>query len=313
MARSILICGDTKEGKTTQLGLIALWAYKKYGAKTKLITSDGGGSDIFYDMGLIEQGIVDHYDLFSSEYPIATLARLSKGYWPKDGIVKSTPDYMVDFSQPTIYMFDSLTGCAELLTQHASRPDIKVGFNLGTISDEDGYKYGTLAEGHYAIVHKEIRAAFEINFKRLPLVYFVVTARLDKSEGYNNQSKYFPKTIGRAIASDIPSWFQDCYHISTHVVSSETIKRQLGVSIETDGEVETKVLWFKTHKDPKSGIEYPCGFRIAPIGLPLIERKYQEGFAVLSVDKGITNWLEDLEKAANWVKSKVKGELTKNE
>ena len=298
-ARTILLYGETGSTKTTQLALKAEDIYKKTGKITRLIQCDGGGSKQFDDLGLIEAGIVQRFTMPSTEAKIANLFRLSKGYWPR--VVKGelkfyhSSEYMTtpeEFEQIGAYMFDSLTGMAEILSEHVSDPARSIGFKLGTKSSEDGYDFGTLDMGHYGIIQKELRKAFEFGFNYLPVDFVMVTARVAKGESKNRTSTYGPATSGNAITSDIPSWFNDCYFLE-----SKTVKIENEI-------VNAKVAWFEEHRDENTSIPYPAKIRCVPQVYTKLKDKnnYPDGYTILYPEDGLIEFLDNLDKLNKSIK-----------
>jgi hypothetical protein len=308
--RTTLLYGETGSTKTTQLALLALDIYQKTGKTSRLVQCDGGGSKQFDDLGLIEAGIVDRFVMPATEHKIANLFRLSKGYWPKlkndRWSLNHTEEYMTtpdEFSKLGAYIFDSITGMGEMLTEHVSEPSRNIGFKLGTNNTEDGYTFGTLDKGHFNIIQKELRKAFEFGFNSLPVDYFLASARVSKGESNNRTSTYGPATAGNAITSDVPSWFNDCYYLETKLI--------------TDGDdiYSAKVAWFEQHLDSHTQIPYPAKIRCLPVVYKQLksEKLYPEGYTILYPEDGILSFLANLEaltkkakKAANLVEiSKV--------
>ena len=301
--RTALLMGETGSGKTTQLALAAkyLWNTKKI--RTRLIAAENGGTVQFDDEGLIEQGIVQRFDLGTVEKKFLYLARISKGYWPdSDGVIKAEDSYREGSENYGCMMLDGLSGISEMLGEHASTPDSNVAFKLGSVSSEseegDTYKFGTMAEAHYQIVHKEIRKAiFGFNAQK-HLQYFFATARIKSGQDRTKTKCYVPSTIGKALDTEIPASFQDLLHFDSAMVSGEQVSRHLNIKLPEEqlqqiGEM--KVCWFKEHRDEGTNIKYPCKARIGP---SLVEHvnsgRFREGFLVLDTKIGFIRFYEYL-------------------
>lgn len=297
--RTILLYGDSGGGKTTNLAFFAKWLWENQGLKTLLVSCETGGTSPFDDLGLIEKGIVIRYDLLNSQNVIADAAKISKGYWPKGEVIRESQEYKIKESDAIgAVMFDSITGFAERLADWISTPDKNIAFKLGTVSQEDDYKFGSLARGHYIVIHGIIGTVFQFGFRRMPIKYFIVTARIDKAEE-RNVSGYYPETIGKANKTKILSWFMDCLHLAQEQVTGETLVSQKLYSREEIGEgnrtFQIFAAWFKDHPDELTSIPYKAKIRMIPEGMELVNERFKEGFCVLDSKKGIVRLYQYLE------------------
>lgn len=81
-AKADLFYGASGTLKTSNIGKAALWAYKKYGKPTRLVSADGGGWQPIES--LVESGIVVPWMLRDRDNLIECVDKACKGYWPAD-------------------------------------------------------------------------------------------------------------------------------------------------------------------------------------------------------------------------------------
>ena len=81
--RADLIYGASKTRKTSNIGLVAIYVWKKYHKVTRLITLDGGGYDPL--LSLVNEGIIIPWvPIARKQFTISTMDMACQGYWPKD-------------------------------------------------------------------------------------------------------------------------------------------------------------------------------------------------------------------------------------
>lgn len=81
-AKADLLYGSSGTLKTTNIGKAALWAHKKYGKPTRLVSADGGGWQPIES--LVSAGIVIPWMIRDHDNLIETIDRACQGYWPED-------------------------------------------------------------------------------------------------------------------------------------------------------------------------------------------------------------------------------------
>lgn len=312
--RSALLIADSGDGKTTTLANFAKWLWDKKKKRTRLIVADSGGTSQFDDMNLIEDGIVERFPLYSTPYVLAYFNKLSKGYWPlkddsgewvvsaKNGcpIIKESEDYRNYPDDLGCYMFESVSGVANLMGSHVSQPKNAVFKNSKEILEDD-YSFGTISEANIGVVHKELRNGFNSGFKFFgsEVEYFLATALIDKKEDRQKVSAYFPATIGKAIAKEIGSWFQDTFHLATQeVLGQEFLDQRIwpsGTTKDLDRTISAKVAWFMEHKDEQTGIPYKCKYRITSQLMDKVSERYPNGYFILDHKYGLVRFYNFLD------------------
>ena len=81
-ASMTLVYGDSGAGKTALIESLAIWVWRKYKKKTRLITGDGGGWDNLQH--LVDMGIIEPWQVDTFPNPFETLNLAAEGYWPQD-------------------------------------------------------------------------------------------------------------------------------------------------------------------------------------------------------------------------------------
>ena len=306
---SLLLMGETGSGKSCQLGLLAKWVKQKWDKKTLVMIADSGSGAGPFQEG-IDEGYIETFSIFDTKYPVQVLNAVSQGFWPQykesgnDFVIKvtKTPEYKIDFSDVGAIFIDSLTGLCAMLGQHFANtpletPQAKRIFPAATVS-ENGHEFGSLDKPHYGLVHAQIQQALSIYFARLPLMVFAVTAQI-----CDTPKAYVPLTIGKALNPHVPGWFKHFFHLESKVVLAEEFRTQklakaFGIKEDDDGSYEQRVMWFREHVSPITGIPYKAKARILLDGTQdLIAKRYPNGYQILDTELGAARFFNYLEQA----------------
>lgn len=81
-AKADLYYGATGTHKTSNIGKAAVWAMKKYGKPTRLVSADGGGWEPI--QSLVDAGIVIPWQVRDREHQVESIDQACQGYWPLD-------------------------------------------------------------------------------------------------------------------------------------------------------------------------------------------------------------------------------------
>jgi hypothetical protein len=81
-AKADVYYGATGTHKTSNLGKAAVWAMKKFGKSTRLVSADGGGWEPIDS--LVEAGIVIPWQIRDRKFQIESIDQACQGYWPRD-------------------------------------------------------------------------------------------------------------------------------------------------------------------------------------------------------------------------------------
>jgi len=316
--RTAIIYADSGVGKTTQLYFLAKdYLQENPGRTIRLISCSGGGWQPFEDSGMIERGEVNALDLtkiaVDGKQALASIKALSIGNWPvavtKNGNLANGLQHLsiADMCKPTakdlaevgMYLFEDMTQLARLLLVHLGGKEEGTGFKHAWKIEEGDYSVGGLQEGHYGLVQNEVYKIMCMGFasiSTLNIDRFVATALVGKGEDKKTKTAtYGPKSAGDATTPEIPSWFQECFHLDVDTYLLES----------ADG---TKVLkedrrgWWQKHMDADTGVAYPAKVRFMPEHMHMLERKWPQGFIPLESTAGLDKFYKFSRKVAQAVK-----------
>jgi hypothetical protein len=315
-SQSILIYGDTGATKTTQGYFLAKFLHSKYGVRGRVVGANASDFRAFEQSGLIEKGIVDYFDISTREEALGDMRKLAEGYWPRDTQAggKGSKGYFQkndkcitkasEWSEVGFYIIEGLTGISSLLENHIRSQEEGVGFKHSYLYTEGGYNFGGLQEGHYGLVQQELYKLTVQGFLALPLKACIFTALVGKGEDRTKETVYGPKGSGKAKTFEIPSWFEDCWHLD-----SETFRVK-----DNEGEIQEvrgKVAWFTDHPDKTTGIEYKAKIRAMPEVLPEVFKKYPKGYVRLKFTEGLDIFYKEMDSTVeNYNKNGKKSEAS---
>ena len=216
---------------------------------------------------------------------------MSEGYWPNEtGELKKMAKFKVNLNDYCGYLFDSFSGMATGMGSYFSNPETVGKLSLGNILRDEEFEYGTLAQSHYGVTHSQLRKTFKYAFPALDVDWFIATALVDEGKDTTKITKYYPEVLGKAITSEVPSWFGDTLHIAEEVVTGKIFKNQLGdkyPNLSDDMQIACKVVWLRDHPDPNTGIFYKSILRVDPKVKDKLFESYPEGFMILDFDLGL--------------------------
>lgn len=315
--RTTLIYGDSGAGKTTQLYFLARdYLAQNPGKRVRLISCSGGGWLPFEDSGMIERGEVEALDLtkiaVDANQALASIKALSIGNWPvpvasKGNLADGKKHLsMGEICRPSaedraklgMYLFEDMTQLARLLLTHLGGKEEGTGFKHAWKIDEGDYSVGGLQEGHYGLVQNEIYKIMCMGFasmSSLEIDRLVVTALVGKGEDKRTkQPIYGPKSAGDATTAEIPSWFQECFHLDVDTYMTD----EGGVKVLH----EDRRGWWQKHLDPETGVPYPAKVRFMPEYIELVAKKWPLGYIPLEANAGLDKFYKFSRAVAKKVK-----------
>jgi hypothetical protein len=275
MSNTALIYGDSGIGKTANLQRLASYLLTKYPEKlVRLVSSDGGGWAPFEQTGLIEAGKVKTHSLSASEFVYAEMNHLSLGYWPRgDGKWQK-------WGAPTsAYLIEGLESFGDNLLSHfAHQSSERAGFkhswgfkeSLDALdANSPAYYVGGLDKGHFGMVQTELLRIHKRGFANLPADWVVWTSKVSRGEDSETKETVFgPALVGTAKTTKLTGDFGDCLHLD---------------EVMLDGK-PTRVAWFTSHQDRKTGIKYIAKSRVTIELIPYLYKKWPNGFIPLTFD-----------------------------
>jgi energy-coupling factor transporter ATP-binding protein EcfA2 len=215
---SILVYGVSGAGKTTQIQELAKYIYRTTGKITRLVSMSGGGWTSIQPA--VDAGLIIPTYIRGREFPIETLDKVTKGYWPidpQDPTSKLIPvTEQKDWARVGGVAFDGITeGCDWMMSyinsQEASGK-IKISAQSSNFKD-GGTSYGSPSMAHYGNVQSRI-SDFVAQSKALRGVYTMWTALELKSTDDNTRLPlYGPDICGKAKTAGAAAWFDNTLHI----------------------------------------------------------------------------------------------------
>lgn len=318
MARAKTMClyAPSGDSKTSQAVFVARYIKRKYGKRTRLVSSDGGGWAPVEDEGLIRtnsnrNGIVDVFNMTNREYYLADWRRLAKGYWPKVTLENGVPVRNFVLTTPAewanigCYFIEGLTSVGSGFISHISKQDNtdkdkKVMYSAPGY-DEDGEHFGATDQGHVGMVQNELFNLTQ-QFATLPVELVVWTAHIGQTtekslrkmglEISDISPTLGPQLSGNAKTAEAPSWFSDCLHLQAY--TEETTVEKVGGGTT---KIETKRIFafFQKHRDELTGATYLAKSSTGPSLTPKLLRRFPGACVPLTYTKGIDLYLETLD------------------
>ena len=198
--RTLGLYGDTGSGKTTQIGELAKWHYRRTKGTTLLATCDRGG---FLSLKpLISVGIIRVQQLGPTEDPWGWIADAVSGKLLQD--------------TDCLLAIDSATSIGELIFDNISKADRQIGqqrtqrFNVGS-----GHSVGINNESHYGLVQGFLRdmlwkSTWLAQTKGVDVLWTFATLRGEKQD-----STVFlgPEMAGKALTPKIARWLERTFRI----------------------------------------------------------------------------------------------------
>lgn len=210
--QTILLYGDTGDGKTTLLGE---WAEQRYiatkGKKMRLYTGDPGG--YLSIRHLVKLGVVEVVDLVGRPQPWEWLKHIVDGKVPTIGSEEwaTTGNENID-----TFAFEGLTAIADILMQDAAKQAAQ-GRNMGGQPPnfkvaEGEVKWAGNSPSHYGSVQTIMAIAVQSALNNLPgSVIWTASARRAQDADSPNNPILGPQMAGKALTGDLPRWFNFCY------------------------------------------------------------------------------------------------------
>ena len=333
-AKTALIYAESDGAKTSQAIFIAKYVYKKYGKKTRLISSDGGGWSPVEDEGLVyhpktnPDGIIYTFNMTNRKLYLAEWRKLSRGDWPKvvkgeaslgedpnKAYRKILPSTAQEMNEIGAYFNEGLTSMSSGFLSHISKQDnskdsISKVMYAAPGYDEDGEHFGATDQGHVGMTQNESYNLTQ-QFGTLPVNMMIWTALVGKCTEKSlrqiglvtteDNPVFGPKLAGNAKSAEAPSWFSDCIYLEAKV-EKEVIET-------TDGEklIEKKRIFahFQRYKDSEGNTYLAKSSTGVSIFPRLIER-FPGGCLELGFreGEGIDKYFMTIDELKNEIKTK---------
>lgn len=307
-----LIYGQSDTGKTSQIGFMAKYIWKKYHKKTRLISADGGGWAPL--QSYIDLGVIEPYSLLGSQHPGEEIKFLLEGFWPFDasgkqvllGSPASAPKTDT-WDKIGAYGIEGLYSIATLLMQHHSSNQSLEQMAGGAmtknqqvskiVDGKDSWTQPGIAFYSYAL-QKMGKHVFQSS--ALPVHKVLWTSLLDCFEKKDNTPEhniieagpYGPAMVGKAGIKVIPQWFGDLIHVDiVHTAVEPEDRPDRKAAAAKVGIITKKVrAYMKSHTHPKDGLLVPAKPRVDPSQYHLVP-----AFKDFDASEGFVDWLYELE------------------
>lgn len=280
-AKTILLYGRTRAGKSTQIGELAEYVHSTTGKKTRLYTADKGGVDPlipYIKLGLIEVVAQENAD------PWIFLDKATSGK------VRDANGKWVDGEPVGFLAFESMTAFADALMASLAEKAAQ-GVNVGgggnsnlTITDGvDTLKIGSNNVSHYNVAQVRITDAVWKS-QRLPADYLLWTASASKDEDSISTSKVLgPQVVGKALTAEVPRWFGLSFRIDCIPAQMGKPERHilyLGNSVDSTAGGATSLGNTRT---PKDSPELPSSIEPASIvkAIQLIDAAQEKALSIV--------------------------------
>jgi len=312
-----LTYGETGTGKTTQIGQVAQWLFKRTGKTTRLISADSSWGPLTDAPNLIfseenPEGIIEVLDiqnLHEEDNPFTVLSLLSDGAWMT---IKNGRRYMTPPSPKGKPLKDSrgrivgleaiegLTTIAELLRQdhvhHARKLSEGLAYSFKTrakvvnplTEKVEDYEetFGQTAQSHYGNVQDVVLGELVPRFSVLPVDMVWWTGHEGRGEddgktGSGKNSVLGPATVGSAAIGRTAKKFADTFHLVREIA-------RIGNN--------RTVLYKAYYQDHPDDVMISMNWR-AKLSLPLsrtkeLEREFPGGFIPLTEKAGMEKYLD---------------------
>jgi hypothetical protein len=252
--RTILLYGDSGDGKTALVGEMAEHVRKTEGKKTRLASSDRGGLETIRPY--IDLGIIEVVELGDSD-PWVFLNKVSRGYIRRDGKWVLDPKANAEIG---LWAFEGMTSIADALMQDLSK-SAAAGKNVGgggnvnfTVQAEgETIKVGGNNQAHYGVV--QTRIVEEVWQSQKLDGWCLWTAAAKRDEDPNAAGKVLgPAIAGKALTGEVPRWFVYTFRVAA-------VPGMMG-------QPERHILYLGDHQDMNSGGAKGLGNTRVPLDAP---------------------------------------------
>ena len=209
MSTTLLLYGDSGDGKTAQVGELAEHVMITTGKRTRLYCADSGGwatVQPYVNLKVIEP--IDCTNLPAWEM----LDAITKGKVLRGG--KWVEDLPPDLG---MIAYEGYTGLADLLMQSLAK-DAAKGKNVGGQAPAVRFTQGEASfasnsPAHYGIVQGQLTTCSQESF-RLPVEYVVWTATARRAADNDTTATVLgPQIVGKALTSEVPRWFHYTFRV----------------------------------------------------------------------------------------------------
>lgn len=231
-ARADLLYGESGTTKTSRLGDIAEYLFKRYGKRSRLITADTGGWEVIEDLVRTDDnpdGIIDAFALVQHRTNLyETMQKLCLGFWPEDPrdpqsrLLPPTQNGLKEFSG---VFYEGLTSWCDIAMntnvtdlEHVRVPRSEA--EKENLIESGEFKRRFSSQTDYGSIQEFIAACVR-DSGMLPMAKVVWTALEQKGEDDQKKPVLGPDIIGRKATGKCGPWFGNLIHIDLVPVNVE--------------------------------------------------------------------------------------------
>ncbi len=215
---SILVYGVSGAGKTTQIQELAKYVHRKMGKIVRLASVSGGGWTSIQPA--IDAGIVVPTYVRGRKFPIETLDKITKGYWPEHPDDPESPllpiEKQKNWKDVGGEAWDGITEGCEWMMSYLTNEEAAGTFKISNqpMKFKDGdTNYGSPSMAHYGNIQTRI-ADFIAQSKGIRGIYNMWTAlELKATDDNSRLPLYGPDISGKAKTATACAWFDNTLHL----------------------------------------------------------------------------------------------------
>lgn len=256
-AKADLIYGATGTYKTSNIGRAALYAYEKYGLKTRLVSADGGGWEPI--QSLVDAGIIQAWAIRTRPHCIEAIDLACQGYWPRDPADSQSPiDIpLKEEDKIGVIAFEGLTSFGSLIMDKLKKPGVQLSQDPSYVLQDGQTRYAGGSLAAYGFVQDRMYD-FVMKSHMIPFVRKVIWTALEaKGEEEGTRiSIYGPSIEGKKAIGKAGQWFGNMIHMEA--VAAEVKEDEQTHHLN----ITTKIyMYLRPHADPNTKIVFPAKVR----------------------------------------------------
>jgi hypothetical protein len=292
-ASTLLMYGKKGAKKTTQLGFLARWLWKRTGKITRLISADQEWDTI---KTVIAEGIIQPFSIQNIPHPWEVTLKLSQGMWPKgvrgdDGKPRIELQETADWSKIGAYAVEGLDSIGELLLGDHMRTGRKLAQEPPFRFQDGDMTFSGAAPAHYGDVQNNVILTLVPNFARLPVEWIWWTGHelLGVDEEGTKRPVFGPGVVGKKSLK-VNTKIGSTFHMESMTVMAPHPKNPEQKIPHT-----AFVAWFRDHPDDLlPSMLWPANFKMPVEWVRAWQQKFPYGFIPLTLEGGAEQYLQFL-------------------
>lgn len=212
---TIMVYAMTGEGKTGQIGEMALSVMEETGKKTLLHTMDHGGYETIKH--LVDEDVIDVVSHLGRPYPWEWQDLIARGMIPSEATAGEW--IPLDPEKYGMVAFDGASGMADILMQDLSGK-AEIGRNPTGQKPSINFQEGSVriannSPDHFGLVQNEVMKQMQTSFL-IPVPYLMWTALARLAEQEQAASSIVgPQLAGKAQTANVPQIFNYTFRVAS--------------------------------------------------------------------------------------------------